>query len=349
MGRSKLAEDTWDALFAEETAGVPRKVLAPKYGVHIGTINRQASLRGLLKRQTGAPDHRCKPPGGWPDDRVIPQSRVGMTVGCWRRAGARYLAGEPAADIAREFGFGENGLYSWAHAEGCQKKDVPGAVFRPTGPKPITLENLPDNRIRLRHRDRAFILDRDDPGAAFETLAAQAAALAAAGEREACASDLRMADLIRRVLIEPERRRRAAEASDREVADDSPAPPLILRAAQTPPGGTWSTWLFLGGRGAGKTLAGASWLADQAERLGAGGRLALVGPTLHDVREVMIEGPSGLRALPRWTRATRPAYEPSRRRLVFANGCIAHAFSAEDPDSLRGPQFSAARSEEHTV
>ena len=346
MGRSKLAEDTWDALFAEETAGVPRKVLAPKYGVHIGTINRQASLRGLLKRQTGAPDHRCKPPGGWPDDRVIPQSRVGMTVGCWRRAGARYLAGEPAADIAREFGFGENGLYSWAHAEGCQKKDVPGAVFRPTGPKPITLENLPDNRIRLRHRDRAFILDRDDPGAAFETLAAQAAALAAAGEREACASDLRMADLIRRVLIEPERRRRAAEASDREVADDSPAPPLILRAAQTPPGGTWSTWLFLGGRGAGKTLAGASWLADQAERLGAGGRLALVGPTLHDVREVMIEGPSGLRALPRWTRATRPAYEPSRRRLVFANGCIAHAFSAEDPDSLRGPQFSAAWADE---
>ncbi|MDO9587809.1 MAG: terminase family protein [Brevundimonas sp.] len=126
---------------------------------------------------------------------------------------------------------------------------------------------------------------------------------------------------------------------------------MELRTAQRPPGrlpdgSDWSTWLFLGGRGAGKTLAGASWLADQAEALGAGGRLALVGPTLHDVREVMIEGPSGLRSLPRWTRATRPTYEPSRRRLRFANGCIAYAFSAEDPDSLRGPQFSAAWADE---
>jgi phage terminase large subunit-like protein len=113
-----------------------------------------------------------------------------------------------------------------------------------------------------------------------------------------------------------------------------------------PDGSDWSTWLFLGGRGAGKTLAGASWLADQAETLGAGGRLALVGPTLHDVREVMIEGPSGIRSLPRWRRRTRPVYEPSRRRLVFANGCIAQAFSAEDPDSLRGPQFSGAWADE---
>ncbi|KQY75577.1 hypothetical protein ASD25_12235 [Brevundimonas sp. Root1423] len=126
---------------------------------------------------------------------------------------------------------------------------------------------------------------------------------------------------------------------------------MILRTAQIPPGlfpdgRDWSTWLFLGGRGAGKTLAGASWLADQAGALGEGGRLALVGPTLHDVREVMIEGPSGLRALPRWSRATRPRFEPSRRRLVFSNGCIAHAFSAEDPDSLRGPQFSAAWADE---
>ncbi|MBF0665573.1 MAG: hypothetical protein IR159_08545, partial [Brevundimonas sp.] len=54
--------------------------------------------------------------------------------------------------------------------------------------------------------------------------------------------------------------------------DDVAAAPVALRPAQTPPGGDWSTWLFLGGRGAGKTLAGASWLADQAERLGPGGR-----------------------------------------------------------------------------
>ena len=118
---------------------------------------------------------------------------------------------------------------------------------------------------------------------------------------------------------------------------------LSLRPAQTPPDGAWSTWLFLGGRGAGKTLAGSAWLAGAADRVG---RLALVGATLHDVREVMIGGPSGLMALPRWVGGERPVYEPSRRRLRFPNGAEAWVFSAEDPDSLRGPQFEAAWADE---
>jgi phage terminase large subunit-like protein len=92
------------------------------------------------------------------------------------------------------------------------------------------------------------------------------------------------------------------------------------------------------------------WLSDRAMEAaaihGGGGRLALIGPTLHDVREVMIEGVSGIRSLSRWTRADRPRFEPSRRRLVFDNGAVAQAFSAEDPDSLRGPQFSAAWADE---
>lgn len=110
---------------------------------------------------------------------------------------------------------------------------------------------------------------------------------------------------------------------------------------QQPPADAWSTWLFLGGRGAGKTFAGAAWLIEQA---GTGGRLALVGPTFHDVREVMIEGPSGLRALS--PPDERPRWEASRRRLVWPNGAVAYAFSAEDPDSLRGPQFHAAWADE---
>lgn len=70
----------------------------------------------------------------------------------------------------------------------------------------------------------------------------------------------------------------------------------IAHAAQLPPEGVWSTWLFQGGRGAGKTRAGAEWLAQRAEA--APGLFALVGPTQHDVREVMVDGPSGLRNLP---------------------------------------------------
>jgi phage terminase large subunit-like protein len=67
-----------------------------------------------------------------------------------------------------------------------------------------------------------------------------------------------------------------------------------------------------------------------------------VGPTLHDVREVMIEGPSGLMNLS----GPVPRYEASRRRLVWPNGAVAMAFSAEDPASLRGPQFDAAWGDE---
>uniref|UniRef100_UPI0025E5EA13 terminase large subunit domain-containing protein n=1 Tax=Brevundimonas sp. TaxID=1871086 RepID=UPI0025E5EA13 len=85
-------------------------------------------------------------------------------------------------------------------------------------------------------------------------------------------------------------------------------------------------------------------------RLGAGGRLALVGATLHDVREVMVEGASGLVGLPRWTRADGswdgPVYEAGRRRVRFPGGAYAYAFSAEDADSLRGPQFHAAWADE---
>lgn len=70
----------------------------------------------------------------------------------------------------------------------------------------------------------------------------------------------------------------------------------IAHAAQRAPDGAWSTWLFQGGRGAGKTRAGAEWLAARAEK--SPGLYAMVGPTQHDVREVMVDGPSGLRKLP---------------------------------------------------
>ncbi len=58
----------------------------------------------------------------------------------------------------------------------------------------------------------------------------------------------------------------------------------------------------------------------------------------------MIEGPSGLCAVA--ADLSRPTYEPSRRRLVWPNGAIAYAFSAEDPDGLRGYQFDAAWADE---
>lgn len=108
-------------------------------------------------------------------------------------------------------------------------------------------------------------------------------------------------------------------------------------------------WLVLGGRGAGKTRTGAEWVKGMA--LGHAPfadrpteRIALVGETQGQVRDVMIEGVSGLLSI--HTRWERPTWHPSRRRLEWPNGAIAQAFSAEDPEGLRGPQFGAAWSDE---
>jgi len=37
-------------------------------------------------------------------------------------------------------------------------------------------------------------------------------------------------------------------------------------------------------------------------------------------------------------RNERPEYLPSKRRLAWPNGAVSLLFSAEDPESLRGPQ-----------
>lgn len=116
---------------------------------------------------------------------------------------------------------------------------------------------------------------------------------------------------------------------------------LLARPEQLPPLGDWQTWMIMGGRGSGKTRAGAEWV--QAQVLAAGKRtdlrIALVAETLGDAREVMIDGISGLSRI---ARRMRPEVEISRRRLVWPNGAIAQIFSSEDPESLRGPQFHLA-------
>jgi phage terminase large subunit-like protein len=105
-------------------------------------------------------------------------------------------------------------------------------------------------------------------------------------------------------------------------------------------------WLITGGRGSGKTRLGAEWVNGLVRGLPPFStdrhkykNFALVGETLADVREVMIEGPSGLLAV---CTENRPRYEASRRRVVWPAGAVAHVFSSEDPESLRGPQFDAA-------
>ncbi|HXD23239.1 MAG TPA: terminase family protein [Gemmatimonadaceae bacterium] len=111
------------------------------------------------------------------------------------------------------------------------------------------------------------------------------------------------------------------------------------RPNQLAPGGDWTTWLLLAGRGFGKTRSGAEFINEQV-RARRAKRIALVAATAPDARDVMVEGESGLLTIsPPWF---RPLYEPSKRRLTWPNGARATLYSADEPDRLRGPQHDIA-------
>ncbi|MCC5988439.1 MAG: DNA-packaging protein [Pararhodobacter sp.] len=118
---------------------------------------------------------------------------------------------------------------------------------------------------------------------------------------------------------------------------------------QRPPVGAWRSWVCLGGRGAGKTRAGAEWVRAMVEgdlpgSAGRARRVALIGETYDQARDVMVFGESGILACSPPDR--RPQWEATRRRLVWPNGAEAQLFSATEPEALRGPQFDAAWADE---
>lgn len=114
---------------------------------------------------------------------------------------------------------------------------------------------------------------------------------------------------------------------------------LNARPDQLPPPGQWRFWLIMSGRGWGKTKT----ICEYLRLLAKGGkhrRIAILGATAADVRDVIVEGDSGILAIspPDFT----PLYEPSKRQLTWPNGVIAKTYSADEPDRLRGPQHHAA-------
>lgn len=111
------------------------------------------------------------------------------------------------------------------------------------------------------------------------------------------------------------------------------------RLKQQEPPGDWRTWLLLAGRGFGKTRTGSEFIRKNVEE-GRARRIALVAPTAADARDIMIEGESGILAIsPPWF---MPIYEPSKRRITWPNGTIATAYSADEPERLRGPNHDLA-------
>ncbi len=111
------------------------------------------------------------------------------------------------------------------------------------------------------------------------------------------------------------------------------------RENQLPPPGDWLTWLVMAGRGYGKTRTGAEWVRMRVES-GEAQRIALVGRTPADARDVMVEGESGILSV--FPPNLKPDYEPSKRRITFYTGAVATVYSSENPDQLRGPQQDTA-------
>ncbi|MBK0397695.1 glycoside hydrolase TIM-barrel-like domain-containing protein [Limibaculum sp. M0105] len=118
---------------------------------------------------------------------------------------------------------------------------------------------------------------------------------------------------------------------------------------QLAPEGGWRIWVIMGGRGAGKTRAGAEWVRAQVEgptpqAPGRCRRVCLLGETIDQARAVMVEGESGILAVTPPDR--RPTVNLSQGKLLWPNGAEAMIASAANPEALRGPQFDCAWSDE---
>ena len=114
----------------------------------------------------------------------------------------------------------------------------------------------------------------------------------------------------------------------------------LARPEQLPNDGDWATWLYLAGRGAGKTRTAAEWIAWEATR-NDNTRWAIVAPTFGDVRDTCAEGESGVIPILR-SYGSLDYYNRSTGLIRLKNGSRIKLFSADEPDRLRGPQHHGA-------
>lgn len=108
------------------------------------------------------------------------------------------------------------------------------------------------------------------------------------------------------------------------------------RPEQLPPDDEdWDIWVLLAGRGFGKTRTGAEYIKqvmiDQPQV-----RVGIIGQTIAAVRDVCVEGESGLLAVIPDDQILK--YNRSLGQLKLKNGSMAFGFSGADPEKLRGFQ-----------
>lgn len=150
-----------------------------------------------------------------------------------------------------------------------------------------------------------------------------------------------MQSLAQRVAVLPENQLVEAVAglTDAEVATLLYDWHFWARPTQLPPP-KWGVdgcfiWIVRAGRGWGKTRTGAETFLDEI-RSGRATYPNLAGATAEDVRDLMIEGESGILAIapPNF----RPDYVPSQKKLVWPNGVVSRIYYGSEPEKSRGAQ-----------
>lgn len=114
---------------------------------------------------------------------------------------------------------------------------------------------------------------------------------------------------------------------------------LIARPKQLRPVGCRPIWLRKAGRGEGKTRSAAERTLDRCEDHGPNLIGALVSKSVGDVRDVMIEGVSGLQSCAR-RRGYDVQYVANRALVVHPSGATYHVMSAESAEFGRGPNIN---------
>lgn len=101
----------------------------------------------------------------------------------------------------------------------------------------------------------------------------------------------------------------------------------------------WDIWVLLAGRGFGKTRTGAEYIKDEMMST-PNLRVGIIGQTIAAVRDVCMEGESGLLAVipTEWWQTGAGRYNRSLGQLRLKNGSMAFSFSGTDPEKLRGFQ-----------
>lgn len=108
---------------------------------------------------------------------------------------------------------------------------------------------------------------------------------------------------------------------------------------QVPPelDGTWDVWMLLGGRGSGKTRAGAEYVLQHLRDLGPKARVGVGAPTIGDARSVAAEGESGLITI---GGAEFVSYNKTRLEARHVGGGVVYFMGAENPGRWNGPQWT---------